>query len=300
MIFLQEQNIDTVGWRWAPRSLLKAEAEPMHTGSRELRWAQTPLGLPTERGLRVQYPGYRINIERYDDVRPRNPWPGFPRISEAYAQFRDAQTGQWYYIADKQYAFMAQSWTDDKQRADYNNLNLFPLHDLADTDYSLIILNTSSKDAIFALPNSGTFKEPLEEGALHVRTERQLLVSPFDVDDGYLSDAIRKLALRLREDKLTDMHLEIFCRLRNESGDSKEVHDKMSEDEEFKASLEALKQKMKDMITEVIAEDKKFVQAVMITFGESFLQNVWVLIRDFFRHGYIGIKLSDDQVWFVD
>lgn len=57
---------------------------------------------------------------------------------------------------------------------------------------------------------------------------------------------------------------------------------------------------MKDMITEVITEDKTFVQAVLATLGESSLANVWVLIQNYFRHGYIGTKLSADQVWFVD
>ena len=57
---------------------------------------------------------------------------------------------------------------------------------------------------------------------------------------------------------------------------------------------------MKDMITEVIAEDEMFVQAVLATLGESSLANVWVLIQNYFRHGYIGTKLSADQVWFVD
>ncbi|KIN08693.1 hypothetical protein OIDMADRAFT_175455 [Oidiodendron maius Zn] len=297
VIFMEEHKIDAIGWRWAPSSLIQVEKGLLNPGSRGFRWAESQLGMPTERGFRVRYPGYCITLEQYDDDRPRNPWPGLSRISESYAQFRDAQTGQWYCIVDKKHALMVQSWTNE-QEEEYNKLHLFPLHDLADTNHSLILMSSSTIDAMFVSPNSGTFKEPTENGALHIKTERHIMVSPFGALDGYLSDTIQKLALRLREDKLTDAHLDIFHRLK--SNNSSEALDKMHEDEDFKASLQALKQKMKDMITEVITEDKKFVQAVLATLGESSLANVWVLIQNYFRHGYIGTKLSADQVWFVD
>ena len=235
VIFLEEHKIDAIGWRWAPGSLLQVEKGLLNPGSRIFRWAESQLGMPTERGLRVRYPGYRITLEQYDDDRPRNPWPGLSHISKSYAQFRDAQTGQWYCIVDKKHALMVQSCTNDKQEEEYNKLNLFPLHDLADTNHSLILMCSSTIDGIFASPNSGTFKEPPENSALHIRTERHILVSPFDAPQGYLSDTIQKLALRLREDKLTDVHLDIFHRLK--SNNSSEALDKIHEDEDFKASL---------------------------------------------------------------
>jgi hypothetical protein len=301
LIFLDRQRIEAVGWRWANRSLLQVDGVQMRTGTGAAGIMETQLGMPTERGLRVTYPGYRISIERYADDKPTNPWPGLPRISEAHAQFRDAQTGKWYYIADKKYASIARSWTDDTRRAEYNKLELFPLHDLANTGHALILMDSSNADGILALPNSGTFKEDLEEGALHIRTERQILVSSFDSKDCYLTDTIRTLALRLRDDKLTDTHLDIYNRLHKESNGSQEVlDDRMREDEELRASCEALKQKAKDMITEVIAEDKMFVQAVLSSSGEPFLQKVWVVVVNYFRDPYIGTKLSSEQVWFVD
>lgn len=161
VIFLEEHKIDAIGWRWAPGSLLQVGKELLNTGSRGFGWAESQLGMLTERGLRVRYPGYRITLEQYDDDRPRNPWPGLSRISESYDQFRDAQTGQWYCIVDKKHALMVQSWTNDKQEEEYNKLHLFPLHDLADTNHSLILMSSSTIDAIFASPNSGTFKRSL-------------------------------------------------------------------------------------------------------------------------------------------
>jgi hypothetical protein len=215
--------------------------------------------------------------------------------------FKDVQTGQWYYVGDKIYTLMTQNWTDDEQGREYNKRGLFPLHDLADTGDSLIICNSTSIDAIFTSPNTSSFSEPIEADGLYVTAKRQIIVKPLDEDDGYISNTICKLALRLRNDKMTDTHIGTFKRLDRESGGSSVILDqKMSEDEEFKASLEALKQKMKDMIVEVIAEDERFVRAVKTCLGESFLEYVWVLIRNYFRHGYVGTKLGPEQVWFVD
>jgi hypothetical protein len=301
IIFFEEHKINAAGWRWAPRSLLQVEKGIFPPETRVIRWVETQLGKPTPRGLRVSYSGYRITIQQYDDRRPRNPWPGFPRISEAYMHFKDVQTGQWYYVGDKIYTLMTQNWTDDEQGREYNKRGLFPLHDLADTGDSLIICNSTSIDAIFTSPNTSSFSEPIEADGLYVTAKRQIIMKPLDEDDGYISNTICKLALRLRNDIMTDTHIGTFKRLDRESGGSSVILDqKMSEDEEFKASLEALKQKMKDMIVEVIAEDERFVRAVKTCLRESFLEYVWVLIRNYFRHGYVGTKLGPEQVWFVD
>jgi hypothetical protein len=57
---------------------------------------------------------------------------------------------------------------------------------------------------------------------------------------------------------------------------------------------------MKDMIIEMVAVDGQFVDAVNTFFGEPSVEYVWVLIRNWFRHGYIGTELDAEQVWFVD
>jgi hypothetical protein len=57
---------------------------------------------------------------------------------------------------------------------------------------------------------------------------------------------------------------------------------------------------MKDMITEVIAPDPRFVHAVKTLIGEWFLDSVWVQISIFFGRDYIGTPLRPDQVWVVN
>ena len=74
----------------------------------------------------------------------------------------------------------------------------------------------------------------------------------------------------------------------------------MANDEEMKASVLELKEKMKSMMREAISIDERLRNAIIKFFGESFLDSLWVLIYDFFNHDYVGHKLGENQVWFVD
>jgi hypothetical protein len=147
VIFLEDKRIEAEGWRWAPKSLLHVKKGVQKTVTRMLCWKPSQMGEIDARGLRVQYPGYRITKRvEYGDRRPPNPWPGMPRVPEKWLQFRDAKTKRWHRINDNKVAVLSQSWTMDEQRHKYNELGLFPLHDLADTGKSVLIMN--SKEGI--------------------------------------------------------------------------------------------------------------------------------------------------------
>jgi len=299
IIFLEEQKIDASGWRWAPCSLLQVKRILQPT-NRASSLADLQRGTPTAWGFRVKYPGYRIT-QGHNDSKPRNPWLGFSGSADVNMKFRHVETGQWYHIVDKESTLLARAGASEEQAKETKELGFFPLHDLADTNKSLLLCSATSKDAIFATPNSSTDSRPAEEGSLLVRAERQVMVYPVDAAEGYISDTILKLAHRLREDEITDKHLDVFYRLKDESHESLELLDKkMNEDEEFRASRAALIQKMKDMIQGLISEDERFVRSVKISFGASSLEKTWVFIWDFFGNNYIGSSLSPEQVWFVD
>jgi hypothetical protein len=222
--------------------------------------------------------------------------------------FRDAETGEWHMITDKKYAYLSSKWTTDEERIEYNKLELFPLHDVGDSDRALIVMRekterTNIHDAIFALPvSSGKMQEIQgETDGIAVETERYILVSPLMPENGYIYDTIGKLAMQLRADELTDRHLELYEKLKTEVGNSSEtLQTKMQENIEFKASVDGLRAKMKVMTLQVIEEDGRFVESVKTYFGSSFLEDVWGLIQDWFNHDFLGRKLSDEQLWYVD
>jgi hypothetical protein len=299
VIFFEEPRIDSHGWRWAPQSLLEMKKGIHDFTTRILRWSEPQLGAITSQGLRVQYPGYRLSvIKQYDDGRPRNPWPGFKRIPESYIEFRDVKTGNWFRISDKGNAFISQNQTDEEKKA-FDKLSLFPLHDIANSDRSILIVN-SVGDILEGLFATVADEDRLKEDGIPVKTERFIMIQSLHPDDGYIYTTVRRLALELRTDPMTDQHLELYDRLSQELGKSTDERQSLDENEDLKASIKALKEKMKSMMKEVVDNDQRFVTAVSTNFGSDFLDFMWVLIYEFFHHDFVGEKIDADQVWYVD
>ena len=312
VIFFEEQRIDAKGWRWAPQSLFTVQ-KSIHQGNvRTVRWSHPQRGTPTSLGLSVRFPGFRISVNKYRDGRPRHPWPGLKRIPEAYLHIRNAETEEWFMLCDKKYAYLSSKWTTEEERHDYNKLGLFPLHDVADSDKALVVLKaqmegTTLQEAIFAFPimNKDGVMESLEgeenESGIPVKTERHIMVNRLTPDDGYIYETISKLAMQLRDDQLTDKHLELHAQLKAEVGEDPEaLKTKMEENEEFKDSVKGLREKMKVITAEIISKDERFVAAIKTYFGSSVLEDIWVLIQDFFNHDFMMTDVVEEQLWYVD
>jgi hypothetical protein len=306
VIFFEEQRIRAKGWRWAPQSLLTVEKTIYPSNLRIVKWAEGQLGIPTPLGLKVRFPGFRISVSKYKDGKPRQPWPGLKRIPEANMHFRDSETGEWYTVYDKKYAYVSSKWRTEEERQEHNKLELFPLHHIADSDKALIVTNAKGRgsslhDALFAFPVPHGPLEGIEgeDDGLAVKTERHIIVNPIMPEEGYIYTTIGKLAMELRADEMTDTHLELYERLK--AGDSPgALKAEMLENEEFKASVKGLRERMKVLMAEVVEEDDRFVEAVKTYFGSSLLEDIWVLIQDFFNRGFIAESLADDQIWYVD
>jgi hypothetical protein len=296
-IFFEDPKLSGKGWRWASKSLLASQG-PYVMNTRMLRWLDTQLGKLTPCGLRVQYPGYQISLkENYGDGKPRYPWPGRPRVPESWLQFRDIKTGKWYRIVDNKYAVLSKSWTTEEQRREYNELELFPLHDVADTGRAFLLLGKGEdmREGILATAE----QEPTKDD-IAVRIERHVMVQDLG-EEGYVYDIIGKLALRLRSEEMTNTHLRLYERVRGDLEDSSAMARQLAmESEELKASIKCLKDRMIELLAEVVLEDIKFAEMVKKYWGDDFLENLWVLISDWFRRDIFGEKLEDEQVWFVD
>jgi hypothetical protein len=297
IIFFEDPKLSGKGWRWASKSLLTSQG-PYVMNTRMLRWLDTQLGQQTPRGLRVQYPGYRMSLkDDYGDGKPRYPWPGRPRVPESWLQFRDIKTGKWCRIVDNKYAVLSKSWTTEEQRREYNDLELFPLHDVADTGQAFLLLGKGEdmREGILATAE----EEPTKDG-IAVRIERHVMVQDLG-EEGYIYDVIEKLALRLRGEEMTDTHLRLYERVRGDLEDSSATAKQLAiENDELEASIKRLKDKMIEFLAEVVHEDTKFAEMVKNYWGNRFLENLWVLISDWFRQDIFGEKLEDEQVWFVD
>ena len=177
---------------------------------------------------------------------------------------------------------------------------------MADSDNALVVMNgkgkktlTSLREAIFGFPVADDRGKDEEHGIV-VKTERHIIINPLMPENGYLYTTIGKLSMQLRDDKMTDKHLELYEQLKAQFGDEAEVLKEMQQNEEFKTSIKGLREKMKVMTTEVIKGDERFVESVKTYFGASFLGDIWVLIQDWFNHDFLGIQVPDEQFWYVD
>lgn len=334
---------------------------------RLIRWDESKLGtvIPkSNKGLCVQYPGYRITCKDYTDLdhRPQNPWPGVDRIPESYIFFRDVDTGDLSRVTDKRLAYLNTLWKTDEDRVEYNKKELFPLNDVAKTDKSVIILNSQAgaMDGVFAIlaspttennsesiPPSGSEIETvrpatkdsnpdtshltsyldtlklgtdrnnlkiisapdpvpkegpeLSDDSIAVETKMHIMVNPLPPLETYLYSTIERLALVLRAESITDRHLQLHAQLERQCYIfDMDLKDRMQKDELFKTSLKELRDRMKEMVREVVRVDDRFVQSVEKYYGVSFLETVWVNIRDYFFHCYVGKRMKEGQVWFVD
>ena len=304
VIFFQEPRIDVPGWRWAPKSLLTWDGgshELMNT--RFLKWSEKNLGKITDRGLRVQYPGYRIKVAPETGDRKPQLLPGFPRCPEFNLRVRDINTGEWYCIYDKTHAWLNQTWTEEERKA-YNELALFPLHDIAEMGDSGLLLNSSNNkiptvhEGLFGTILALQSPDSPEEG-LMVRRGRVVVVSLVRPQVMYIYNTLRRLALDVRTSDLAEKHRAIYERLARECDGSPDLLEAaIANSEELGTSVKQIEKEMQRMVEMVAATDDQFVTAVEES-GEVHLNSVWVWIYEFVAHDYVGEKLAE-QVWFVD
>ena len=155
-----------------------------------------------------------------------------------------------------------------------------------------------------AIPASTSEHERLQrlwKDGIAVETKMHIMATPLSPEEAYLYDTLSRLALELRADELTSRHLQLHAQLERTCYIfSMDLGDRMKGDEIFKASLRGLSDRMKEMVREVVKGDERFVRSVETYYGKSFLETIWVLIRDWFYHCYEGRRVREEQVWFVD
>ena len=192
-------------------------------------------------------------------------------------------SGTW--VGDKRLWFLLKIWTTLKRRKSTISLNCFHCT-VRVTERVVIILRSTIlegniTEGIIALLAD---EDDARLSAVRVRTELHFLVVTVDPEEGYFHNTVEKLALRLRDSPMTDEHLMI----------------KDHDSEEFKNSVKALKQEMRNIMRDAMDEDPRFAAAVDKAFGSHMRDHVWILIHDWLHHDIIGTRIPEDQAWIVD
>jgi len=299
IIFFEEQRIDAQGFRWAPRSFLQAENVYISPTLRKLRWDDMQPGVVTDRGLQVNYPGFRLHLTQYNDGKPRHPWKGRKRIPEDSIPFRDSSSGEWYTISTKEHAIKLRHGT-----ATQNNTE-FPLHDFLHQNssppgrsFEVFLLMTeidqgetphAEKNAVDGILATGTFQDSLtmnSQSTILATSECHVIVGALPTTISALYNAAEQLALTLRGEEVTDRLLALS--------------DLGVENEQYRVVLREVEQRMKDMMAIALERDEALKIGMRRTWGDDIDEYLWVAIGDWFNHAFLGERLREDQVWIVD
>lgn len=303
IIFLEDRRLTNPGWRWAPASLLYAKPQLHKPITRMIRWHDTKLGKPTPRGLQVEYPGFYIAPKMYEDNMPRQPWIGTRRPSESRIVFRDVDTGQWWQVAEKEYAYkLGNRGQEDNEVV---ILDKYPLHDLVHSRGCYLITREVEDNAdsnpgpsegiiVTALNDNSWFAYvrvllfffffwQLPEG-LPVISRTHVIAAPLNTIEADLFNTVELLALQLREDPLTLKMVSILD----------------SSSHEYKDLLVELEQRMKSLMATELQKNQTLNDGVKLLWGENINESLWVLIGDYFNHNFLGVKLPANYIWVVD
>ncbi|KUJ23592.1 uncharacterized protein LY89DRAFT_680318 [Mollisia scopiformis] len=303
IIFFEEEKLSQPGWRWAPKTLLNTQRGMRPLKTRVIRWNDTNIAIREHPyGLRVKYPGVQIFVKSdYGDGKPRNPWIGAPRLGEDWILYHSLDDGRWYKIADTKLMVLSSSWKTDEERREHNKRELFPLHEVANTGRSVLVLNNlpGMKEALFAEKTSDK-DDLVEEEAIAVNTRLNTIVQDLG-EESYIYDVVEKLALAVRADEVTDKHLDLCQRLKiDENTASERFKDLLANHEEFIASTASVKGKVQEKLAQAVAEDEEFVRLINKFWDESYQRDFWVVIRNFFHHDYVGKRTGEQQQWWID
>lgn len=303
IIFFEEQKLSQPGWRWAPKTLLNSQSGLHLPNTRIMRWYDPNLAVREHpHGLRVKYPGVRISLKPdYADGRPRNPWIGAPRLPEDWIQYRSLDDGRWYRIFNQTLAALTNSWKTDEERREYHKKGLYPLHDIANTNRSVLVLNNTYRvrEALFATTVS-KHDDFIEEEPVAVTTNLNAMLSDL-MDESYVYDVVEKIALDVRADEVTDRHLDLCKNLNIDENTPLDVFkDLLANHADFIASTASVKEKIKEELAQAVLDDEKFRTLIDTYWGVAYRENFWVVIRNFFHHDYLGKRTGDEQIWYID
>jgi hypothetical protein len=299
VIFYEDNTIPLPGWRWAPRSLLgSAFPSWIDLNTKATRFGNFEIegfAQPTELGLRVQFPGARLEPRPHWPDIPLHPWEGIlKRPLEDTVYVYDEANSRWMQLTDMERSWVIYNLDEEGQeqwdrkannpicRAIHQgNAALIYDHKLATTFVSKVgniipCLLVHTED-----PPPGITRE---FDGLRAQRCRTVMLAPLDKTDSLVAEVFDEIAKKVANTEASrDMIL---------------IEDRTSET--YKNLLETVKSGIKAEVAEVWRTRPDFVQAVHNTLGADMEEWVWAGVPKLCSHRIIATDLPVDQVWLVD
>lgn len=288
ILFYEDNCLSFPGWRWAPRSFLPGPMSQFDLGTRKRRWTAQgnglQLGLPTPRGLKVSFPGFRLS----SSAKEKDPFQGMIyRPTETTVMFQDEE-GTWYTIMRSDCPSTLDLGFYEQMR-DSRKRDGWPLCDAIESGKCAVVLekeiktkNGQERDAF-----RGILVEVNGEVDGIIVAERKFHVSVATLYEqgAMVQESYKRLWLQMKEGELTTK----LCKIEDR------------ESEECKEVLEEVIEKMKRVMKEALEADPKLLEALPRLYGKAFDPDVlWIRIANWWEQENTGIKLSSGQIWCID
>jgi hypothetical protein len=290
-------------------------------------WQGPGVGTPTEWGLRVQFPGWRlfksdavpaptpswwtrVYSSFYPPPKPlesavskpygHNWWDKFTSLPEVSIQFRDPRSGKWCQLSSLDLDSDRQTWTRE-QWDTWISEGKKPLCDFIESGKCAVV---------YQPPNSNRPKmaDVLDEyGRKHVWRAVMVYIDEERIVTrgnglrvySYCYALVRELPAERQS--LSDQ-VEQWAREIDHSDLAKRLENiELDKDqEEYRTVRKELVEKMQNMVKEHLEKYPQFEEAVRLTFGDSGPEKLWGFIGDSKRQDLVAQRLPDDQVWYFD
>jgi hypothetical protein len=262
IIFYEDNCLSFPSFRWAPRSFSRNPGSQFSLTDRWNRWASfgtgLQLGLPTKNGMKLRFHGFKLTPKVSP---PLNPWRRGLPFTVTRLLFQDDK-GTWYHLFRAKKAssdselrspeFMRETREDAQvmMNALHAGNCAVVLH--GDVGYT----NGLSSDVVRGILVK-TKEGETEDGILAER-KMHVYVANMYADHALVLEALKRLALRIRDDELTTKLATIAD----------------EESAEYKEILEEIKKKMKEAWREALQADSNLRIAVARGHGANFVDDM--------------------------
>lgn len=302
VIFSEDSTLTAEGFRWAPRSLLGSAAPSwfkINSKVQRFKAARlgtgSSLGIATPKGLRVRFPGCRIEVQPLIAGLDLHPWRGIMKLPlEDRVYLKHKETGQWRSVYDWERGQASMELSADEMAEWYRKADdpicrgidvgrAALIHDITTSTGGLTTHHDMHPSLLVTIIDTSTAGKP-NHGGLCVRKNRLLLFDPISDAEALVVESLRMLAGRIATEDVTAKLGAIDDR----------------ESDEYKAALENVRDRMKAVMLEFWEATPSFASAVSEVFGPDMKEAFWVTLPKFCSHDVFITDLPADQVWLVD
>lgn len=305
LLFLLEDTLDIIGFRWAPRTFLSSLVHDPFL-KHESRVARFPVGATvpgkpkheraqlTPFGLEVKLGGFYLTPEPHVLGQSLDPWSDLLYPTEDEVFFFHEERNTWYRLLDQYRSYKLSTWTPSEKKA-YDRAKNNPLSRSIQTGNCVLLVDYNDENTtqflacmgqvvnISTLDQRDLVSNPLGD-TIVIHRERSVQVSILPNDEVTLYTAVRQVAKKAASHFLTAE----LAMLTPDDTDARKAKN---------AQIKAL---LLELMKEALASDPDLERIALERFGEDIGDFWYVLPAKLFSYDITANDAPSGQKWIVD